>query len=229
MAFFPDVVKGQTFTPSALLSNNVRHLINTLNGFQGHGIVGGSSGMVRIQVYNNTGADIAAGCAVNFTDGGSLCGDAVPAEPLKDATKPWGVVPVKLAAKQMGDCIISGPATVTLSGNGGKAQPSSSSPTTFMRGSSGVPVLFASGTSGMILLGGSGTTSDSEPDVILCQITCGNAQTGYTVAMYGNGPNQSSTGTGRLFVAEIAFNSTLPVGTRILGHRAMIQTTGGTV
>lgn len=154
MAFFPDVKPNDKFKPSASLSNNVRRLVNSLNGFRGNGIRGVSSGVTRIQVYNNTAADIAAGCAVNFIDGGDLCGDAVPAKPLTDAAKPWGVVPMKLAAKQMGDCIIGGPVTVTLSGSGDYAAPTAATPAVFTRGTTGAPLLFASGTTGMILLGG---------------------------------------------------------------------------
>lgn len=154
MAFFPDVTKGQAFTPSALLSNNVRHMVNAMNGFQNVGILSANSGIVRIQVYNNSSAEIPAGTAVNFVESGSLCGDAVPCEPMKDAAKPWGVTVLKLAAKEMGDCVISGPAQVTLSGSGGYARPSISSPSAFTRGSTGAPVIFAgSGGKGMILLG----------------------------------------------------------------------------
>src|SRR5574344_649162 len=112
MGFFPDVSKGQKFTPSAMLSNNVRHIVNSLNGFQSRGILGAGAGVVRIQVYNAGSGEIAAGTAVNFSENGSLCGDVIPCEPLKDAAKPWGVTVLKLAAKEMGDCVLSGPATV---------------------------------------------------------------------------------------------------------------------
>ena len=35
MAFFPDVSPGDKFKPNALLSNNIRHIVNALNGFNG--------------------------------------------------------------------------------------------------------------------------------------------------------------------------------------------------
>ena len=155
MAFFPDVTKGQTFKPSALLSNNVRHMVNSLNGFQNGGHAAANSGVVRIQVYNTSSGEIPAGCAVNFKSDAALCGDAVPVEPLKDAAKPWGVVVLKLAANQMGDCVISGPATVSISGTGDYAFPSTSSPSTFTRGASGSPVLFANGGRAVVNLGAS--------------------------------------------------------------------------
>jgi len=66
MAFFSDVTKGQAFNPSALLSNNVRHMVNSLNGFQNGGHAAANSGVVRIQVYNASSGEIPAGCAVNF-------------------------------------------------------------------------------------------------------------------------------------------------------------------
>lgn len=153
MAFFPDVSKGDAFAPSAMLSNNVRRLVNSLNGFQSRGILGAGSGIVRIQVYNAGSSEIPAGTAVNFSESGSICGDAVPCEPLKDEAKPWGVTVLKLAAKEMGDCVISGPAQVSLTGSGDYAQPSTSTPSTFTRGATGAPVIFASGGKGMILLG----------------------------------------------------------------------------
>lgn len=153
MAFFPDVSKGDAFAPSAMLSNNVRRLVNSINGFQSRGILGAGSGIVRIQVYNAGSSEIAAGTAVNFSESGSLCGDAVPCELLKDTAKPWGVTVLKLAAKEMGDCVLSGPANVALSGSGDYAQPSTSSPATFTRGATGAPVIFASGGKGVILLG----------------------------------------------------------------------------
>ncbi len=155
MAFFPDVTKGQAFTPSALLSNNVRHIVNSLNGFQNGGHASANSGIVRIQVYNAGSSEIAAGCAVNFKSDSALCGDVIPCEPLKDVAKPWGVVVLKLAAKELGDCIISGPATVNVSGTGDYAQPSPSTPTTFTRGATGAPVLFSSGSKAVINLGAS--------------------------------------------------------------------------
>lgn len=155
MAFFPDVTKGQPFKPSALLENNVRHMVNSLDGFQNGRIAGAHSGVVRIQVYNASSGEIPAGCAVNFKSAAALCGDAVPCEPIKDIAKPWGVAVSKLAARQMGDCIISGPATVAVSGNGDYAQPSTGSPAIFMQGASGSPVLFSRGGKAVINLGAS--------------------------------------------------------------------------
>jgi len=152
MAFFPDVTRGDKFKPNALLSNNVRHIVNAMNGFSAKPLFA-TGGMIRIQVYNNTSTVIAAGTAVNFSENGNLCDDAVPAEPLKDAAKPWGVTVNPLKANAMGSCILCGPANVTLSGTGDYAEPSASNPASFTRGSTGAPVIFAANGKGVILLG----------------------------------------------------------------------------
>lgn len=153
MAFFPDVVPGQDFVPSALLSNNVRRIVNHLNGFGALRLNGAGAGTVRIQVYNASDDSIGAGTAVNFPETGVFCDGAIPAIHLVDPAKPWGVVTRKLAPAEMGDCFISGPVTVAVTGNGDFAQPSAASPDVFTRGSSGVPVLFASNGKGLLNLG----------------------------------------------------------------------------
>ena len=65
-------------------------------------------------------------------------------------------------------------------------------------------------------------------DVVVCEITGGNAQTGYNVNIFGNGPQNAYTGTGKLYATEIAYGSTLPSGTRIIGHKIAMTITGGT-
>lgn len=154
MAFFPDVSPGDQFQPNALLSNNVRRIVNALNGFNAKPMPA-TGGMIRIQVYNNSGSAMAAGTAVNFPETGNLCDDAVPAVPLKDSAKPWGVLVNTLEPKVLGSCILCGPATVTLSGSGDCAAPTSANPAVFTRGASGAPVIFASNGKGLILLGAS--------------------------------------------------------------------------
>jgi len=153
MAFFPDVIQGQNFVPSAILSNNLRRIVNGLNGFQGNRLSATGAGTVRIQIYNALENFIEAGTAVNFSENGTFCDGAIPAVPLVDPAKPWGVVTQKLAPAEMGDCFISGPVTVSVSGNGDFAQPTSENPGLFVRGSTGVPVLFAAAGKGLLNLG----------------------------------------------------------------------------
>lgn len=90
-------------------------------------------------------------------------------------------------------------------------------------------ILWKYGSSGtqwaMLQLGGAG--SGSNADVVLCLVSSGNAETGFTVTLYGNGKDQASTGSGKLYAAELAINSTIPSGSWIIGHRAMLVETGG--
>lgn len=162
MAYFPDVTRGEPFKPNALLSNNLRRLVNAMNGFDAKPLAA-TGGMVRIQIYNNTGSAINAGTAVGFNSDASMCGDAIPAEPLKDVAKPWGVTVSRLESKAVGSCIISGPAAVNVSGSGDFAAPSTANPTIFTRGAIGSPIIFAADGKGVILLGANAQDSYNGP------------------------------------------------------------------
>jgi len=153
MAFFPDVSPGQDFVPSALLSNNVRRIVNSLNGHRGKGLDAMGAGTVRIQIYNALENALEAGTAVNFPGEGVFCDGAVPAIALADPGRPWGVVTQRLSPAEMGDCIISGPVMVSVTGNGDFAQPVPETPGVFTRGAKGAPVLFAHGSKAVINLG----------------------------------------------------------------------------
>ena len=153
MAFYGDVTPGDEFRPSAALSNDIRHFLNGLNGFGGNPFGANGAGTVRIQAYNATGGEIRAGTAVNFDESKRMSGDAVPMKAFSDPRKPWGVVTQKLADKEVGDCFISGPVTVALSGSGDYAQPTPSNPSVFMRGAEGAPVIYGSGGRGVVNLG----------------------------------------------------------------------------
>lgn len=153
MAFYGDVLPGDEFKPSAMLSNDVRRLVNRLNGFTAHRLAANGAGTVRIQIYNALEQALEAGTAVNFDESFEMAGDALPAKPLTDPRKPWGVITQKLMAREMGDCYISGPVTVSVTGSGDFAQPTMGSPALFTRGAEGAPVLFAQGPKALINLG----------------------------------------------------------------------------
>lgn len=155
MAFYPDVVPGTTFVPIASLENQVRRNINALNGIGGSAIKDKSLSTVRIRVYNNTELTLPAGTAVGFILSSALVGDAVPAEAVKDISKPWGVLADSLKPNDIGDCIISGPVTVDCTGTGAFAEPDVSTPSVFKLGGSGAPVLFSADGRAMINLGAS--------------------------------------------------------------------------
>ena len=89
MAFYGDVAPGEAFRPSAALSNDIRHLLNGLNGFGGNHFGANGAGTVRIQAYNATDDEIRAGTAVNFDDSKPMSGDAVPLRAFSDPNRPW--------------------------------------------------------------------------------------------------------------------------------------------
>jgi len=153
MAFHSDVIPGESFTPSAALSNDVRHLINGLNGFRGNQLGGNGSGRVRIQVYNASGIVLPQGTAVGFDNSLPRAGDAIPAIPVHDPSKPWGVVTQMMQPGEIGDCSISGPVNVQAYGSGDYAAPYLPSPNMFVRGSDGAPVLHSNGIDAVINLG----------------------------------------------------------------------------
>ena len=153
MAFYGDVTPGEEFRPSAALSNDIRHLLNGLNGFGGNPFGANGAGTVRIQAYNATGGELRAGTAVNFDDGKPMSGDAVPMKSFSDPRRPWGVVTQRLKTGEIGDCFISGPVAVALSGSGDYAQPTIMNPSVFTRGAEGAPVLYGSGGRGVVNLG----------------------------------------------------------------------------
>ena len=153
MAFYSDVKPGEEFKPSATLSNDIRHFLNGLNGFCGNPFGANGAGTVRIQAYNATGSEIKAGTAVNFDESKQMSGDAVPIRVFTDFWKPWGVVTQRLMANEIGDCFISGPVTVALSGSGDYARPAAGNPSVFTRGGEGAPVLYGNGGRGVVNLG----------------------------------------------------------------------------
>lgn len=165
MAFFPDVTAGQEFQPDARLSNNIRHLINSMNGFNGGMISGQTAGQVKIQVRNDTGDTLYPGTAVNFVSSGS--DEIISAVKLSSRSKQWGVIPYQLESLEIGDCIVAGTAQVTLSGTSKNpfAQPDIRDSKEFKRGT-GSPIIWDDGKNpghGIILIGaGTGVGGEEE-------------------------------------------------------------------
>ena len=154
MAFFPDVNRGDIFKPNALLSNNIRHFLNALNGFDAKSVAA-TGGMLRIQVYNCSKNLIKEGTAVNFPEENDMCENAVPAVPMTDPNKVWGVLINPLEPDQIGSCIICGPVKVKITGTGTYAIPTVDDPSVFIRGTVGYPLIFTSGKEGLLLHGAS--------------------------------------------------------------------------
>lgn len=167
MAFFPDVSRGDPFKPNVLLSNNVRHMINSLDGFRA-GKFWHSSNVIRVQVYNRSGRKIPGGCAVNFLYVNTPSEPEetmIPVEEYCDKSRPWGVLVNTLDPDETGSCIICGSVAVRLSGKGYYALPSVDDPSCFTCGKEGVPVIFSNARgSGLVVLGGSLLSGSSSYD-----------------------------------------------------------------
>jgi len=73
--------------------------------------------------------------------------------------------------------------------------------------------------------GGSGMLVGGVP----CRVTAGSgsAADGWPVALYANGIHAASTGTGRLFLLEVAATAVLPVGAWVMGWPHATIITGG--
>lgn len=151
MAYFPDVSPGDPFRPDAKLSNALRRMVNARNR-NAAGKQLPATG-ITIVVWNASETEIEALSAVNFPEEKSFTGDAVPAVPLTDDSKPWGVVLGNIPKGQIGNCMVSGPVAVEYSGTGKRAKPSAASPRIFGLGADGVKVLYAGVGKAVINLG----------------------------------------------------------------------------
>ncbi len=66
-------------------------------------------------------------------------------------------------------------------------------------------------------------------EAVLCQVTNGVANGGVSVSIYGNGRGEQATGSGFLYLTEIALGAELPQGAWIIGHPILMSKTGGGV
>lgn len=91
-------------------------------------------------------------------------------------------------------------------------------------------ILWRAGNSGsqwcMIQLGGAGS-GGGDDRVTLCRVTGGSSGAGYNVNLYAEGKDSASTGSGILYVPELALNSTIPSGSWLIAHKASLKMTGG--
>ena len=115
MGFFPDVAPGDRFQPLALLENNLRHLVNGVNGFTGGIQHATSPATVRIPVYNAGTVVLSSGCAVEFPASSRMVDSSVPCKMFSSGTC-WGVAGSTLNPGDMGYAIVAGPAQVSVGG-----------------------------------------------------------------------------------------------------------------
>ena len=146
MAFYPDVQPGDKFQPDALLANDVRHLLNRLDGFTGSVAKETPFNNTVVQVYCQK--ELKPGTAVNFKDGGEMIRDVIPCEVFNNPFKPWGVVPNGLQPNKIGECVVSGAVKVNISGDiKSHALPSTKNSQIFETADTGAFILYRSQTS----------------------------------------------------------------------------------
>lgn len=120
MPFFPDVNAGDPFVPNARLSNEVRHIVNRMNGFLSGTITAGkTTGSLCIKGYNPTSDEtIAAGNVVIIPEG-PIVEDAFPVATMIDGeyhmlVDSWGIAQEKIGPKQVGSVLVMGAAIVPI-------------------------------------------------------------------------------------------------------------------
>lgn len=159
MSFYPDVQPGDDLDYSAQRENDLRHLLNSGNGF-GDGVNRGKTHKVRVPVWNITPNNINSGSLVYVVvSGNSMCGEAFPVAPVTDYSDfdfdsaPFGILENSLKPKATGDLVLSGTVSVSISGGteGNFAKPTSDG--TFERGQEGFRILHLNGSSAIILVG----------------------------------------------------------------------------
>lgn len=63
--------------------------------------------------------------------------------------------------------------------------------------------------------------------VVLAKILSGTSTSGYTIELYSNGRESLPTGTGTVFLPEVALTGSLPTGTWVIAHLSEVVLTGG--
>ena len=120
MPFFPDVNAGDPFIPDARLSNEVRHIVNRMNGFLSGTITAGkTTGSLCIKGYNPTSDEtIAAGNVVIIPEG-PIVEDAFPVATMIDGeyhmlVDSWGIAQEEIGPKKVGYVLVMGAAIVPI-------------------------------------------------------------------------------------------------------------------
>lgn len=154
MAFYHNVNPGDDFKPSARLENDVRNLLNELNGFKGGGKhTATASKAIRVPVYNTTDDPFVAGQAVSLDIAGNIVGDAYPAIAFDEDYPCFGVCLDGAASGGICDCVLCGLAIVELTGGTGSfARPVDGG--TFELADDGLKVLnITGGTTAVVFVG----------------------------------------------------------------------------
>ncbi len=157
MASFPEVTVKDKFEPNARLSNAVRNMVNSADGFKAGAQKRTNTNVIRVACYNATTSTITSGTAVMFGET-AIADDVYPIKPYDGtADALWGVLSTTIEAQGCGSAVVMGCVTVNASGSGDYVTANADG--TFVRGDEGVPIIYASGSSCLILLGGGSSGS----------------------------------------------------------------------
>lgn len=118
MGFYPDVTRGDKFRPITALENDVRHMVNAIDGFVTPGANNKRNHEV-VAIINNTDTMFQAGTIVNLEKEGDDATGAIFAVPIQSVDEKWGIVTGNVAPKAFGSCIISGVVAVPNNGHTG--------------------------------------------------------------------------------------------------------------
>lgn len=197
--FFPKVIPGAPFRPSAVRENAITDLLNRF--FITNGMLETTAGSsVRVPVFNSGNATISSGSAVNVVGSPVEKDYPSPCLPFFDESLPWGVLANSIDPQECGSCIVSGPANVQISGTTGNyAKPDTSNPEVFVLADTGIPVISKGNGFAVINLGGGSnaiaghqfTVADaSSDDVVKVRVYDGN---GSGIAGVLNGATYAET------------------------------------
>lgn len=121
MAFFPHVKKGDAFTPSTLLENNIRDVVNGYNSIGARVTKGVANSSLRVPVWNASKEELPAGSAVtvDMTNKKDSPTGILPCVPFDGQVARHGEFwPTALQPGAVGDCIIGGVSLIQMSGKG---------------------------------------------------------------------------------------------------------------
>ena len=240
---FQDVAPGMEWRPEpAARYNAVNKLLSTLPDAPASVDLDGRMRENTLLVRNIGNAVIPAFHPAAIHEADAAASDVN--SPLFEASQPdgetvlWGVVTEEIAPGGCGIAIMAGPAMIRAFGTpDGTDNPrvGINSAGQFEFSSDGafptagrLPGEADGSCLAVIVLAPRPEPVNSPDAAQLCAITGGTAQTGYTVNIFGNGYGSAATGTGKVYVTELAYNMTLPAGTRIIGHPSATVITGET-
>lgn len=173
MSTYKEVKVGDTFRPSANMHNDLVRMLNSLDGPKSVATNKSSNGVTVLKVFNPTDTDFDVGTPVNFDNDVPMVADSVPIKSYSDEQAPWGVLKDGLQANSFGSCIVSGPVTVALSGEGKYAVPSESGfDTTDKPVGNSALILFSNANESVICLGSASPVQEEEKeeDCYVCKV-----------------------------------------------------------